>query len=104
MDTCAWVGAYILFGAPWKNAESWPKKSRFNIKVSADTAMKDSDDDDEVEIVTPHKDTTDSNTTSVTTANSSQKPKKRAGWTRNMFLSKPLAQAKVVPTKAKDKK
>jgi len=104
MDTCAWVGAYMLFGAPWKNADTWPTKSRFNTKVSADATMQDSDDEDGVEIVTPPPKDSNSNNTSVTSATSSQKPKKKVGWTRQMFLSKPLAQAKVVPTAASNKK
>jgi hypothetical protein len=54
MDTCAWVGAYMLFGAPWKNAVSWPLKHRFSAPASASASMQDDDNDDvDIELKKP---------------------------------------------------
>ena len=45
MDTCAWVGAYLHVGAPWKNPDNWPSKQRFSTKLAADLTMADGRDD-----------------------------------------------------------
>jgi hypothetical protein len=45
MDTCAWTGAYLYFGAPWKNTKSWV--TEFNVQTAMAKATEATDEDDE---------------------------------------------------------
>jgi hypothetical protein len=83
LDTSAWTGAYTYFGAVWPHAESWDS---FDVKQAAKTSEtrnedEDSDTPDEEEV------------TNVKSAmkSSTDKSKKAVAWTRQLFLSKPLA-------------
>jgi hypothetical protein len=90
MDTCAWVGAYMLFGAPWKNAVSWPVKHRFSAAASASASMQDDDNDEDMELKKP-PDVIRLGKGEETTK-PSPKIAKKVGWTRQLFLSKPLGK------------
>lgn len=86
MDTCAWTGAYLYFGAPWKkNTNSWvTKQNPFDVQKSIDIAA--DDDNDPV--------TATGTSPEPTTTQSPKGSEKKVGWSRNMFLSKPLAPHK----------
>ena len=89
MDTCAWVGAYMLFGAPWKNATSWPLKQRFSATAAAQHSTMQVDDDDD-DIAKPP----DVQRVTEDDAKPSASPKivKKVGWTRQLFLNKPMCE------------
>ena len=84
MDTCAWTGAYLYFGAPWKNATTWVTKSKpFSVQKSLELSKDDANENPD--------------TATDTSPDLTQKTKgsaKKVGWTRQMFLSKPMTPHK----------
>jgi hypothetical protein len=91
MDTCAWTGAYLYFGAPWKNAESWVTDFKVQTALAKVATEEDDDDDDDDE--EKHSSSPDTEV-AKNTAPSGSASKKKVGWTRNMFLSKPMTPLK----------
>ena len=86
LDTSAWTGAYTYFGAVWPHAESWDS---FDVKKAAKTTMdltNDDDDDDKSDDLEDEEKKIKSAMKSGT-----EKANKAVGWTRQLFLSKPLA-------------
>jgi hypothetical protein len=86
LDTSAWTGAYTYFGAVWPHAESWDS---FDVKKAAKTTM-DPTSDDEDDKSDYLEEESDKNIKSAMKS-STEKPTKAVGWTRQLFLSKPLA-------------
>ena len=105
MDTCAWVGAYLHFGALWKNAESWPTKQRFSTKLASDLTMIDNDNDS---ISSPPELKTTPTPTGLKSSfvSSTKKPGSatKLGWSRQMFLLKPKESAQVLHAKERKSK
>jgi hypothetical protein len=87
LDTSAWTGAYTYFGAAWPHAESWDS---FDVKKAAKTTMDLTGDDDEEDKLDDLENESDKGIKSAMKS-SAEKPAKAVGWTRQLFLSKPLA-------------
>jgi hypothetical protein len=95
-DTCAWTGAYTYFGAIWPHALTWES---FDVKQAAKTAItiEDNDEEDDDDSVNNSK---ARNPKSSMKSNSETK-KKAVGFTRQHFLSKPLADQSAITVEKK---
>jgi hypothetical protein len=85
LDTSAWTGAYTYFGAIWPHLLTWDS---FDVKQAATSATKA-----DVELVDEdsHSDNSQEATPKSSLKSGTDHTKKAVGFTRQLFLSKPLA-------------
>jgi hypothetical protein len=84
-DTCAWTGAYTYFGAIWPHALTWDS---FDVKKAAKKVITLEEDDEDPE--DSSSDNSQAKTPKSAMKSTSETKKKAVGFTRQLFLSKPL--------------
>jgi hypothetical protein len=103
-DTCAWTGAYMFFGAVWPHSLTW---DAFDAKKAAKAAITIDDDDDSSKASeaddngSSDSSVKDKNQKSSMKSSTTDTTKKAVGFTRQLFLSKPLADQSVLAVEKK---